>query len=690
MTVILALLALAGPVDTVVRNANIYTGWAARPRATAVAIRGGRVVALDEEAIQAAGTARRVIDLKGATVVPGFIDSHGHMAGLGMALEALDLRAARSAEEVATIVAEAARKQPKGSWIQGRGWDQTNWPGGEFPEADVLSRAAPDHPVYLTRVDGHAAWVNRKALELADVHGATPDPPGGRILRDPKGDPTGVLIDRAQGLVRRKIPAASEAQLREQIARAARECVRRGLTSVHDAGVDEAELRAYRELIREGKLPLRIYAMIRGEGKLWDRYAARGPEVGDRLTVRSIKLMADGALGSRGAALLEPYADDPAHRGLALLGRADVERVARTAVKAGLQVNTHAIGDAANRMVLDAYAAALGGKNDRRFRVEHAQVVAPGDFERFAAYSLIASMQASHATSDSRWVEQRLGRERVEGAYAWRRFLDAGVVVANGSDFPVEQANPIEGFWASVTRGGWRREQRMTREEALRSWTWAGAYAAFEENDKGTIEPGKWADMAVLSQDIMAVEEEAILDTRVIKTMVAGNLVYSEVASEVFEATRAQLGYVSLPELEQPATLVCRYRSLSAGPGARVLLMSRDDVRRFQEQRIAGWAAATEFARSGELRAAIRRPGEYILVFDKGPQQSRARILVDAWLEFAEGASFEPRVATRGRRAAVVWTSLGLFVLIGGWSGRKVLQAFRERGPEETGRRPGN
>lgn len=683
MPPILALLALAGPVDMVVRNANIYTGAAAKPRATALAIRGGRIVALDEEAEKSAAGAARVVDLKGATVVPGFIDSHGHMAGLGQSLEMLDLRKARSAEEVAEMVSEAAKDRRKGEWIQGRGWDQTMWPGGAFPDAAMLSRAAPDHPVYLTRVDGHAAWVNRKALEAADVNKVTPDPAGGRILRGTGGEPAGVLVDRAMNLVRRRIPGATAAQVRDRIARAARECARWGLTSVHDAGVDEAEIEAYRELIRRRHLPVRIYAMIRGEGRLWERYVARGPETGERLTVRSIKLMADGALGSRGAALLEPYADDPKNSGLAILSRADVERVARAAAKANLQVNTHAIGDAANRAVLDAYGAVLGGANGRRFRVEHAQVVAPDDFERFARYSVIASMQAVHATSDSRWAEQRLGEARSRGAYAWRRFLELGVPVANGSDFPVESPSPIEGFWATVTRGGWRTDQKMTREEALRSWTWAGAYAAFEEKDKGTLEPGKWADLAVLSQDIMTAPDDAIRRTRVMKTMVGGEFVYSEVANEVFEVAKSQLGYLKIPDLDRPATLVCRYEGVNGTSHARVLLMSGDDVQRFQREQVAGWVAATEFGKQGELRAPIRRPGEHILVFDKGTSLGRARIAAEAWLEFTEGATFEARAVPSGRRAVIVWASLGLFALVAAWSGRRVWLAFGRREPDE-------
>jgi predicted amidohydrolase YtcJ len=309
-----------------------------------------------------------------------------------------------------------------------------------------------------------------------------------------------------------------------------------GITSVHDAGVGAEALDAYRTLIRDRKLPVRIYAMISGDGALWQEYLKRGPEIGDRLTVRSVKLIADGAMGSRGAAFLEPYLDDPGNSGLLMLTRGQIERVALQAVERGFQVNVHAIGDRANRTVLEAYGEVLKGKNDRRFRVEHAQVVAPGDFELFAKYSVIASMQATHATSDMRWVEARIGPERAEGSYAWRTLLSLGVPIANGSDFPVEPPGPLRGFYAAITRqdesgnppGGWFPAQRMTRQEALRSWNAAGAYAAFEEKTKGSLTPGKLADFVMLSADIMQIPPAEILKTRILMTVVGGEAVYKE------------------------------------------------------------------------------------------------------------------------------------------------------------------
>jgi len=529
-------LAAGEEADLVVRGARIYTVDPNRPAASAIAVKGGRILAVGDSVEPHIGSRTRVIEARGRTLVPGFIDSHGHMEGLGLSLETLDLRHTSSAQEVAALVAKAAGATPRSEWIRGRSWDQTRWPDKAFPNAAILDRAAPDHPVYLTRVDGHAGWANSKALAIAGVTAATPDPSGGKIIRDNEGRPTGVLIDRAQGLVTHKIPPSTPEQIERRLERAARECARLGLTTVHDAGAGAQVIEAYRKLIAVGRLPVRIYAMIGGEGDLWRRYLERGPEIGERLTVRSIKLVADGALGSRGAALLAPYSDEPGNTGLEILTREDIERVARAALARGFQVNTHAIGDRANRTVLDAYAALLQGPNDRRFRIEHAQVIAPADFARFRQCSVVASMQATHATSDMRWAEARLGQERAAGAYAWQTLLRHGVRIANGSDFPVEDPNPLPGFYASITRqdaaghpgGGWFPEQRMTREEALRSWTLEGAWAAFEESTKGSLTTGKLADFILLSHNIMEVPPSQILKARVVLTVLGGEIVHSE------------------------------------------------------------------------------------------------------------------------------------------------------------------
>ncbi|MBL8217765.1 MAG: amidohydrolase, partial [Bryobacterales bacterium] len=338
-------------------------------------------------------------------------------------------------------------------------------------------------------------------------------------------------------LVSRKIPASTPEQTKRRILRASQECARLGLTSVHDAGVSAEHIAAYRELIASNQLLTRVYAMIGGAGAHWESWLKRGPEIGDWLTVRSIKLMADGALGSRGAAMKAPYSDEPANSGLLILKQEEIARVARQAVERGFQVNTHAIGDLANRTVLDAYADALKGANDKRFRIEHAQIVTLEDIPLFQKFGVIASVQATHATSDMRWAEQRVGPKRVLGAYPWQRFLKAGVRIANGSDFPVEEPNPLPGFYASITRqddaaspqGGWMPDQILSRQEALESWTKGGAYAAFEEHSKGVIEPNKLADFVVLSKDIMRIAPAEILTTRVMMTVVGGRIMHTAI-----------------------------------------------------------------------------------------------------------------------------------------------------------------
>ncbi len=530
----LLLLSLSAPppADLIVENARIYTLNQAQPLARALAIGNGRILAVGGDVSSYAGPRTTRIDLHGATVLPGLIDSHAHLRSLGELLETRDLRYVKTIAEIVDYVRQQAVGRQPGEWIVGRNWDQTNW-GGQFPSARDLDAAAPGHPVLLTRVDGHAAWVNSAALKLCAITPETPDPPGGKIIRDAAGNPTGVLIDGAQGLVRSHIPPPSAAQARRQLALAARECARLGLTTIHDAGISSLELDAYRALIAADDLPLRIYAMIGGPGPLWRDYLSRGPEIGESLTVRAIKLFADGALGSRGAALWQPYSDDPGNTGLLITPQAEIEKVARDAVAHGFQVCTHAIGDRANRVVLDAYAAALGGPNDRRFRIEHAQVVSLPDFQRFKDFSILPSMQPTHATSDMRWAAQRLGPDRVAGAYAWRRFLDLGIPVAGGSDTPVEEPNPMLGLYAAITRqdlagapaGGWMPSQRMTRAEALASFTLSGAFAAFEEHLKGSLEPGKLADFIVLDRDIMTVPELEIPQTRVRMTFLGGRLV---------------------------------------------------------------------------------------------------------------------------------------------------------------------
>ena len=526
-----AITACAQTADLAITNARIYTVNPKQPNASAIAVRDGQILAVSDDVSRYITASTKVIDARRATIIPGFIDSHGHVRLLGDMLGNIDLRGLSSQAEIFSRVKTATASHKRGEWIEGFAWDQNLWPGQQFPDAVGISRAAPENPVALERVDGHALWVNRKAMELADINTATPDPPGGKLLRDVKGAPTGVLLDQAQQLVKKKIPAASATQVEASLLRATGQLARDGITTVHDAGVQYEDIAAYRSLLRRGKLPVRIYAMI-----LYPLPLPAKPEIGDFLTIRSTKLVSDGALGSRGAAMIEPYSDDPGNRGLLILDRAAIRAAAEAALAKGFQVNTHAIGDRANRDTLDAYAEVLKGPNDKRFRIEHAQVVAPEDFAKFKQYSIVASMQATHATSDMLWARDRIGPQRIQGAYAWQTFLHLGVHVPNGSDFPVEDANPLLGFYAAVTRqkpdgtpaAGWFPDQRMSREEALRSWTIEGAYAAFEETRKGSLEAGKLADFVMLSADIMTIPSSEITRTRVMMTVVNGKIVYAD------------------------------------------------------------------------------------------------------------------------------------------------------------------
>jgi hypothetical protein len=531
------------PADLIVTNARIYTADDARPRVEALAVRGGRIAFIGSarEADALRGPATRVVDAGGETVIPGMVDAHAHFAGLAETLRSVDLTGTRSqAEAVARVVARA-KTLPPGTWIQGRGWDQNAWGDTRFPTHDPLSAAVPGHPVYLTRVDGHAAWVNAAAMQRAGLTRAARDPDGGRILRDAAGAPTGVLIDRAQGLVTRVIPEPTRAETRQGLTDAMAVMHRWGLTGMHDAGASRALIELYDEMAGAGALPLRLYVMIGDDSAALAHYFAKGPVAGahdGHLWVRAVKLYADGAMGSRGAALLEPYSDDPNNLGLLLSAPAHIRDVAARGLAAGFQVNTHAIGDRGNRVVLDAYEQALAARPtaNHRFRVEHAQVLHSDDLPRFAQLGVIPSMQASHQTSDMYWVGKRLGPTRTLGAYAWRSLLESGVVIPNGSDFPVEAVNPLISFHAAIARqdardwpaGGWLPEQRMTREEALKSMTLWPAYAGFQEEELGSLSVGKRADFVILDRDIMRVPAELVLGTRVRSTWLGGREVYRQ------------------------------------------------------------------------------------------------------------------------------------------------------------------
>lgn len=523
--------------DLILTGGVVYTMDPARPRAEAIAIRGQRIaiVGSAEEVKRAAGPDAVVIDLAGRAATPGLVDGHCHLYGLGHAGETLSLRGVKSAEAAAARVADAARSRPEGEWIQGRGWDQNLWSPSEFPSHDALDAAAPKNPVALRRVDGHALWANKAAMALAGVTKQTPDPLGGRVLRRGDGEPTGLFIDRAMELVELKIPHDTPAIRERKILAAADEAVRAGLTGVHEMGIDDETIAVYRALAASGRLKLRVYALLAGEGQIGS-LPSRKPDIDADGTsffvLRAVKLFADGALGSRGAALLSPYKDEPGATGLLLMSAEELKEAAAIAAKSGFQLGVHAIGDKANRMVLDAFESAGAGSARLRFRVEHAQILAAEDIPRFAQLSVLASMQPTHATSDMPWAPARLGEARLSGAYAWRSLLNTGAHVVFGSDFPVEETSPMLGIYAAVTRQdkdgnpkeGFLPGQRLTLEEALRAFTVEPAYASFTEGQRGALAPGYVADVTVFDRDLRA--DKSLLEARADITIVGGKVVY--------------------------------------------------------------------------------------------------------------------------------------------------------------------
>ena len=528
--------------DRVVHNATIYTMTSAHPTVEAMAIRGERVLMVGtNEQVRGAYPDAPTLDAEGRAIVPGLIDAHGHLTGLAETFLQADLVGAGSVPEVIERLEAFAGDLPEGAWLEGRGWDQNEWPGeGDFPTRQDLDEAFPDRPVYLVRIDGHAAWVNTAALEAAgfDAIAAMDDPEGGAIRRDAEGMPTGILIDTAMQPVRAEIPSPTSAQLDDALDEALATTARLGLTGVHDAGISRASIERYQRFIDADRFPLRVHAMVDGRGETFDHYCADGliHDYEGRLSVRSVKFYMDGALGSRGAALLHDYSDDPGNDGLLMRSPEGLEDDVRTALRCGYQVNTHAIGDRGNREVLNAYASAqeAQGTGPGRHRIEHAQVLDPEDMGRFVELGIIASMQPMHATSDMGWAEDRLGADRVQGAYAWQSLKERGVRLAFGSDFPVEPVDPLQGFHAAVTRqdsshepeGGWQPLERMARFQALRGFTHGAAYAAFNEDDRGQLAPGYYADFVILSDDIMRIPETEILDAEVIATYLGGAPIY--------------------------------------------------------------------------------------------------------------------------------------------------------------------
>ncbi len=529
--------------DLILVNATVYTLDDSLPKAEAIAIRDGRILAVGATTdIQNRFVSTAVKNCDRMTILPGLNDAHLHLLGLGQSLQRVDLSGTDSFEEVLSLIKSKVEATPSGRWIQGRGWDQNDWPTKEFPTNKDLNEITQHHFVFVKRVDGHAALANGNVLAAAGINRLTPDPPGGRILRDGKGEPTGLLIDNAMDMVEHVIPLPTLQEDSAALELAMESCLEVGLTSVHEPGIDTAGLRVYRHMGVSGRLRLRVYAMLDGKDTtLLRRQFASGPEHGlyhDFLSIACVKLYMDGALGSRGAALLEPYSDDPANNGLLLTPLDKVDEITGRAVRAGYQVAIHAIGDRGNRNALLAYERVIQetGMNgpDMRLRIEHAQVVNPADMKKFAKLGIIASMQPTHCTSDMYWAENRLGPLRIQGAYAWRSMMDQGVTVAGGSDAPVESNNPLWGIYAAVTRqdhksfpdGGWRPTEKLSRENAVKLFTTNAAFAEFAERFKGQIKPGMAADLTILSKDIMTIAPLDILSTKVLMTIVNGRIAY--------------------------------------------------------------------------------------------------------------------------------------------------------------------
>ena len=529
--------------DTIIDHANGYTLNAAGTlqRFTSLAFDDlGRIVAVGGERETALRLPKAEhIDAQGKTLLPGLIDAHGHVFELGEIASGVELFSATSLGGAVRAVAEFGRAHPKHAWLVGFGWNQEVWKLGRFPTAAELDAAVGDRPVLLHRVDGHAIWVNTKALEMAGITKDTPDPKGGRIERDASGKPSGVLVDAAMELVDKVVPLPTPVEARARLDNALLALAKVGLTSVHDAGIHVVQDDLYRDYADHGKLTTRVYAMIGDTTADFDELSKEGPLKSygnDVYALAAVKLYADGALGSRGAALLAPYSDMPSTSGLLFYPNSEMLAKMNKAMKAGYQVNIHAIGDAGNRQILDAYAQLIPKYNnvELRHRIEHAQVVALEDIPRFKALGIIPSMQPTHATSDQNMAEQRVGHERIKGAYAWRTFLDQGSRIACGSDFPVESPNPFEGLHAAVTRqnnagvpaGGWYKNQAMTLTEGFRCFTLDAAYAAHQENVIGTLEPGKWADFIMIDRDLFKVPAEQIGKTQVLQTWMGGKRVY--------------------------------------------------------------------------------------------------------------------------------------------------------------------
>ncbi len=507
---------------------------------SAIAFKDGEIVDVAFQGdLRVDTSSARILNGHGNVMLPGLIDAHAHIMGLGFQEISLDVAGISSLDSTLMKIEKYAKNHPDLNWILGGGWNQTHWEIGRFPTAEELDQAVSERPVWLSRVDGHAGWANSKAMELAGITKETEAPEGGKIIRNEQGEPTGVFIDAAQSLITSAIPEYTDKERKLALKKALQKIRASGLTSVHDAGIPARTWQLYKNFADQGKLTVRIYAMIDGVGKNFEKLSKKGPiksYADDMLALRSVKLYADGALGSRGAALLKPYSDEGVHDGLLFHTQQEMTNKVMEAASKGYQVNVHAIGDAANRQALNAFEAVKDslGNQGLRFRIEHAQVVDVDDIPRFKELNVIASMQPTHATSDMNMAEDRIGKKRMRGAYAWQTFLDQGTTVACGSDFPVEHVNPFFGLYSAVTRqdhqgnppGGWYPEEAMTRKQALRCFTIDAAYAAHQEDIIGTLEKGKYADFIIIDRNYFEIPASEIWKIDVLETWVAGEKVY--------------------------------------------------------------------------------------------------------------------------------------------------------------------